>query len=108
MIAFTLRGFWQSRRNRVDLAITVLGVLWIVAHFVIILPAAQVMMENENVSDDEAAKSLKNITYKLGYLVVIMRFFTIAGRKSTLKMLMLVRFRSLIPHCHHLLYRQSS
>jgi hypothetical protein len=28
-IAFTPRGYWQSRRNRYDLLVTVLGVVWI-------------------------------------------------------------------------------
>lgn len=28
-IAFTPRGYWQSRRNRYDLLVTVLGVIWI-------------------------------------------------------------------------------
>lgn len=33
MIAFTARGYWQSRRNRYDLLVTVLGMIWIVTHF---------------------------------------------------------------------------
>lgn len=28
-IAFTPRGYWQSRRNRYDLMVTVGGVIWI-------------------------------------------------------------------------------
>lgn len=28
-IAFTPRGYWQSRRNRYDLLVTVVGVIWI-------------------------------------------------------------------------------
>lgn len=28
-IAFTPRGYWQSRRNRYDLLVTVAGVIWI-------------------------------------------------------------------------------
>lgn len=28
-IAFTPRGYWQSRRNRYDLLVTVAGVVWI-------------------------------------------------------------------------------
>lgn len=28
-IAFTPRGYWQSRRNRYDLLVTVLGVIWV-------------------------------------------------------------------------------
>jgi len=28
-IAFTLRGYWQSRRNRYDLFVTLMGVGWL-------------------------------------------------------------------------------
>ena len=31
-IAFTPRGYWQSRRNRYDLMVTVVGVIWIIIH----------------------------------------------------------------------------
>ena len=30
MIAFTPFGYWQSRRNRADMLVTILGVVWIV------------------------------------------------------------------------------
>uniref|UniRef100_A0A914VUV0 Ion transport domain-containing protein n=1 Tax=Plectus sambesii TaxID=2011161 RepID=A0A914VUV0_9BILA len=82
MIAFTVSGFWQSRRNRVDLLITLLGLLWIVLHFVMAKTAKTVM-------GGEDPSQLKKVTYTLGYIVVVLRFFTIAGRKSTLKVLML-------------------
>lgn len=32
-IAFTPRGYWQSRRNRYDLLVTVYGVVWIFINF---------------------------------------------------------------------------
>lgn len=32
-IAFTPRGYWQSRRNRYDLFVTVLGVIWVCIYF---------------------------------------------------------------------------
>lgn len=34
MIAFTPYGYWQSRRNRGDLLVTILGVAWIVLNYV--------------------------------------------------------------------------
>ncbi|KAK0421025.1 hypothetical protein QR680_015029 [Steinernema hermaphroditum] len=86
MIAFTVPGFWQSRRNRIDLLITGLGIFWIVLHFVIAFPAAVVQGEFH----------LKRYSYTFGYIVVILRFFTIAGRKSTLKMLMLTVVMSMV------------
>ncbi|XP_026672772.1 sodium leak channel non-selective protein [Ceratina calcarata] len=66
-IAFTPRGYWQSRRNRYDLLVTVVGVVWIVMH-----------------------STMKyDLTYVIGFMVVILRFFTITGKHTTLKMLML-------------------
>ncbi|GBP70250.1 Sodium leak channel non-selective protein [Eumeta japonica] len=66
-IAFTPRGYWQSRRNRYDLLVTVAGCIWIFMHFI-----------------------LKNdLSYFVGFMVVILRFFTITGKHTTLKMLML-------------------
>ncbi|GAB6021165.1 hypothetical protein CHUAL_003795 [Chamberlinius hualienensis] len=66
-IAFTPRGYWQSRRNRYDLFVTFLGVVWIIMHYMMM---------------DEVSNSF-------GYVVIILRFFTITGKHATLKMLML-------------------
>ncbi|KAK0398822.1 hypothetical protein QR680_002769 [Steinernema hermaphroditum] len=79
IVAFTVPGFWQSRRNRIDLLITMLGIFWVITHFFVALPASVVGGETR----------LKKFTYTFGYIVVIMRFFTITGRNTTLKMLML-------------------
>ncbi|VVC97367.1 unnamed protein product [Leptidea sinapis] len=66
-VAFTPRGYWQSRRNRYDLLVTLAGCIWIFMHF-----------------------ALKNdLSYFVGFMVVILRFFTITGKHTTLKMLML-------------------
>lgn len=46
-----------------------MGTVWIIAHFVMALPASVVASQNR----------LKRFTYTFGYIVVIMRFFTIAG-----------------------------
>ena len=35
LIAFTPAGFWQSYRNRIDLFVTIMGVVWIVLNYVI-------------------------------------------------------------------------
>ncbi|XP_065332108.1 sodium leak channel NALCN isoform X4 [Cloeon dipterum] len=67
IIAFTPHGYWQSRRNRYDLFVTVMGVLWIVL--------------NSWLRND--------VSYSFGFMVVILRFFTITGKHATLKMLML-------------------
>lgn len=33
LIAMSPAGYWQSRRNRYDLLVTSLGVIWIILHF---------------------------------------------------------------------------
>ncbi|CAH0384534.1 unnamed protein product [Bemisia tabaci] len=66
-IAFTPRGYWQSRRNRYELFVTVFGVVWI---------CLNCTLRNE-------------LSYSVGFVVVILRFFTITGKHATLKMLML-------------------
>ncbi|XP_060526683.1 sodium leak channel NALCN isoform X2 [Cylas formicarius] len=66
-IAFTPRGYLQSRRNRYDLFVTVMGVIWMFFH---------IMFKND-------------LTYFFGFMVVVLRFFTITGKHTTLKMLML-------------------
>ncbi|CAD6198464.1 unnamed protein product [Caenorhabditis auriculariae] len=81
IIAYTFSGFWQSRRNRIDLLITIFGVVWIFMHFFVALPSKKF--------DVAVQGELKKFTYSYGFLVVILRFFTIASRNSTLKMLML-------------------
>ena len=73
MIAFTPYGYWQSRRNRGDLFVTILGVAWIVLNYAI---------NNQ-------------YTLTLGYVVIILRFFTITGKQATLKMLMQTVFVSI-------------
>lgn len=67
MIAFTPRGYWQSRRNRYDLAVTFIGCIWVLVHFLF----------------------TNNLSNSFGFIVVILRFFTITGKHATLQMLML-------------------
>lgn len=67
MIAFTPRGYWQSRRNRYDLVVTFIGCIWVLVHFVF----------------------TNDFSNTFGFIVVILRFFTITGKHATLQMLML-------------------
>ncbi|ELU07210.1 hypothetical protein CAPTEDRAFT_150573 [Capitella teleta] len=67
-IALTMRGYWQSRRNRLDMFVTLIGVVWIFLHF---------------------SLQANDISNPLGYTIIILRFFTITGKHATLKMLML-------------------
>ncbi|XP_055726919.1 sodium leak channel non-selective protein isoform X3 [Salvelinus fontinalis] len=66
-IAMSPAGYWQSRRNRYDLLVTILGVIWIILHFAL----------------------LNAYTYMMGTCVIVFRFFTICGKHVTLKMLLL-------------------
>ncbi|RXM37240.1 Sodium leak channel non-selective protein [Acipenser ruthenus] len=66
-IAMTPAGLWQSRRNRYDLLVTSLGVIWVVLHFAL----------------------LNEYTYMMGACVIVFRFFSICGKHVTLKMLLL-------------------
>uniref|UniRef100_A0A915HXP5 Ion transport domain-containing protein n=1 Tax=Romanomermis culicivorax TaxID=13658 RepID=A0A915HXP5_ROMCU len=79
IVAYTPRGFLQSRRNKIDIIITGLGIAWCILHFAIALPA----------------NKIKDETYTFGYIIVVLRFFTIAARHSTLKMLMLTVLMSM-------------
>ncbi|CAL4058549.1 unnamed protein product, partial [Meganyctiphanes norvegica] len=73
LIAFTPRGYWQSRRNRYDLLVTILGVIWIILH-------AYCIIKGDN---------LQQGSHMFGFMVIILRFSTITGKHATLKMLML-------------------
>uniref|UniRef100_A0A914YYD4 Ion transport domain-containing protein n=1 Tax=Panagrolaimus superbus TaxID=310955 RepID=A0A914YYD4_9BILA len=86
IIAFTFHGFWQSKRNRIDLFITILGIAWIFLHFIMDKSAGLVV----------ANTPLRRFTYTFGYTIVTSRFFTITGRKSTLKMLMTTVLMSML------------
>lgn len=45
-IAFTPRGYWQSRRNRYDLLVTVAGVIWIILQTILRVSLMNVMIES--------------------------------------------------------------
>ncbi|XP_046463268.1 sodium leak channel non-selective protein-like isoform X3 [Daphnia pulex] len=67
MIAFTPHGYWQSRRNRYDTLVTVMGLVWAITNYT---------MGND-------------LSHSFGFVAIILRFFTITGKHATLKMLML-------------------
>ncbi|UJR35694.1 hypothetical protein I4U23_028443 [Adineta vaga] len=71
-IALGIVGYWQSRRNRFDLLVTILGIAWIVMNFI-----------------SMGKTDLQEFSNTFGFTVIILRFFTVAGKHATLKMLML-------------------
>ncbi|PVD19084.1 hypothetical protein C0Q70_21643 [Pomacea canaliculata] len=72
MVALSPMGYWTSRRNRFDMLVTFVGVIWIVLHY----------------SLDLREASVRDPINSLGYFVIVLRFFTITGKHATLKMLM--------------------
>ncbi|XP_064638187.1 sodium leak channel NALCN-like isoform X2 [Lineus longissimus] len=79
MMALTPRGYWQSRRNRFDLMVTMFGVVWIVLHFSLAFK-----------------EYLRVISNYIGLIIIILRLFTITGKHATLKMLMLTVIMSVL------------
>lgn len=49
-IAFTPRGYWQSRRNRYDLLVTVAGVIWIILQTILRVCFKLLMYDNIHLS----------------------------------------------------------
>lgn len=68
MIAYTPHGYLHSFRNKMDLVVTILGVLWIVLH--------------------QSLNTSSEFIIIFGYSSIILRFLTITGKHATLSMLM--------------------
>ena len=79
IIAFTFRGYWQSRRNRFDLLLTSLGVLWVTLNFSL-----------------KGRGTPYTVTTVFGMTIILFRFLTLSGKHDTLKMLMLTVVMSLV------------
>uniref|UniRef100_A0A0X3PIX2 Sodium leak channel non-selective protein n=5 Tax=Schistocephalus solidus TaxID=70667 RepID=A0A0X3PIX2_SCHSO len=72
IIALTFNGYWQSKRNRFDMLVSILGLGWIIMHF-----SMRPTPQHHQISNN------------FGWTVQMLRFLTIAGKHVTLKMLML-------------------
>ena len=79
VVAFAPRGYWQSRRNRFDLLLTSLGVLWVTLNF----------------SLKGTGPPYTGATV-FGMVIILFRFLTLAGKHDMLKMLMLTVVMSLL------------
>ena len=79
IVAFTFPGYWQSRRNRFDMFLTSLGVLWVTLNFAL----------------KESGDPYTGTTV-FGMVIILFRFLTLSGRHDTLKMLMLTVVMSLV------------
>lgn len=101
LIAMSPAGYWQSRRNRYDLLVTSLGVIWIILHFSLLVKKKRILYKcytvlklipNMNQSKFLLCKdyictftlpqnsAYKAYTYMMGTCVIVLRFFTICGK----------------------------
>ncbi|XP_067933869.1 sodium leak channel NALCN-like [Watersipora subatra] len=92
LIALSPKGYWYSRRNRIDLLITAAGVIWAVLHFSLQKP-------EPSSPDYSKLQSNREGVDTVGYIVIILRFITITGKHATLKMLMLTVAESMWKSC---------
>lgn len=60
-------GYWQSKTNRLDMFVTVLGLIWNIFHFI-----------------SYQQKHLSEFSNNFGFVVIVLRFFTIAGKHVSL------------------------
>ena len=58
IIAMSPAGFWQSRRNRYDLLVTSLGVVWVVLHFALLVSTSLKFILVGNFSSSNPVSSL--------------------------------------------------
>ncbi|XP_012934773.1 sodium leak channel non-selective protein [Aplysia californica] len=83
MIALSPVGYWTSKRNRLDMFVTLLGVIWIILHYSTEPPLRHFLGKSDTINS-------------LGYIVIVLRFFTVTGKHATLKMLMLTVVMSVL------------
>lgn len=76
--ALGFMGYRQSTRNIADFIITLLGLIWIIMHF-----------------SSFSKKEIRETSNSFGFVVIVLRFFTITGKHATLKMLMLTILNSI-------------
>lgn len=97
-IAMSPAGYWQSRRNRYDLLVTSLGLIWIVLHFALRVsslgyngiskPALAHLNDSYSFFQSNVIFMIKpyaffpqnEYTYMMGACVIVLRFFTICGK----------------------------
>lgn len=75
LIALSPKGYWYSRRNRIDLLITIAGVLWAILHLALPTDGTGVNFQFGREGVDT-----------MGYIVIILRFFTITGKHVSIVM----------------------
>ncbi|XP_020895810.1 sodium leak channel non-selective protein [Exaiptasia diaphana] len=79
IIAYTFEGYWRSMRNRFDMLLTTLGIIWIILNFSL-----------------KTRKDMYQGCLVFGVVIIVFRFLTLSGKHNTLKMLMLTVVMSLV------------
>lgn len=79
IISYTFEGYWRSMRNRFDMFLTSLGILWVILNF--------------SLDRNDGAYIMALI---FGVVIIVFRFLTLSGKHNTLKMLMLTVVMSLV------------
>lgn len=74
LIALSPKGYWYSRRNRMDLFITVAGLLWAVLHLALKRKGGRDKKEQDQIQTN------RELIDSIGYVVIIFRFCTITGK----------------------------
>lgn len=78
IISYTFEGYWRSMRNRFDMLLTSLGIIWIILNFSL------------------KGSEMYHGTLVFGVVIIVFRFLTLSGKHNTLKMLMLTVVMSLV------------
>ena len=71
MTALTPAGYWQSRRNRYDMFVTFLGVIWISLHFILSAVSVPMLLFTLSVS----INTMVNITLGTSRVMGVLRPF---------------------------------
>ena len=93
LIALSPKGYWYSRRNRMDLLITVAAVLWAVLH----LSFRSTPLSGSTEDEKNQIKNNREIIDSIGYGVIILRFCTITGKHVSLPIVVF----NLVQHSAH-------
>ena len=81
MIALTPKGYWTSRRNRFDMLLTFLGVIWIILHFTFNLTEQTVSYQIQSTTHIgvRSHKQSKKALYSKCVLMLLCRLPALAG-----------------------------
>ncbi|GAB0179195.1 sodium leak channel non-selective protein-like [Grus japonensis] len=71
IIAMSPSGFWQSRRNRYDLLVTSLGVIWVILHFALLVQPPFCTPDNSTYWKTDCGNYAGALMYFCSFYVII-------------------------------------